>query len=213
MDVVSGNSGAAGAGSAGGQAVPAAERSAPNILICGTPGTGKTTLAQTAAERTGLKYINVGDVIKEKGFHAGKDAEFDTLILDQASEDKLLDDLEPVMAAGGNIVEYHSVDFFPERWFDLVLVLRTNNTVLFDRLTARGYSAKKIEENVSAEIFGVVAEEARESYDEGIVHELASDSMADVEASLGRITAWLAAWQAEHGGAAAAAAGGAGAGL
>lgn len=212
MDVVSGTSGAAGAGSAGGQSVPAAERPAPNILICGTPGTGKTTLAQTATERTGMKYINVGDVIKEKAFHAGKDAEFDTLILDQASEDKLLDELEPVMGAGGNIVEYHSVDFFPERWFDLVLVLRTNNTVLFDRLTARGYSGKKIEENVSAEIFGVVAEEARESYDENIVHELASDSMGDVEASLARIAAWLAAWHAEHSGAAAAPAGGAGAG-
>lgn len=157
-----------------------------------------------------MRYINVGDIIKEKGFHAGKDMEFDSLILDQASEDKLLDDLEPIMATGGSIVEYHSVDFFPERWFDLVLVLRTNNTVLFDRLTARGYSSKKIEENVSAEIFGVVAEEARESYDENIVHELTSDSLADVEASLGRVTAWLAAWNAEHG--VAGAAGGAGAG-
>ena len=49
----------------------------------------------------------------------------------------MLDDLEPIMSAGGNVVEFHSVDFFPERWFDLVLVLRTDNTVLYDRLIAR----------------------------------------------------------------------------
>jgi hypothetical protein len=75
--------------------------------------------------------------IREKGFHAGRDEAFDALVLDEASEDKLLDELEPAMAAGGNVVEFHSVDFFPERWFDLVLVLRTDNTTLFDRLTAR----------------------------------------------------------------------------
>lgn len=50
---------------------------------------------------------------------------------------QLLDELEPLMAAGGNVVEFHSVDFFPERWFDVVLVLRTETRELFDRLTAR----------------------------------------------------------------------------
>lgn len=41
------------------------------------------------------------------------------------------------MAEGGNVVDYHSCDFFPERWFDLVLVMRADNTTLYDRLTAR----------------------------------------------------------------------------
>jgi hypothetical protein len=29
------------------------------------------------------------------------------------------------MTAGGNVVDFHSCDFFPERWFDLVVILRT----------------------------------------------------------------------------------------
>ena len=58
------------------------------------------------------------------------------------------DELEEQMSRGGNIVDSHSIDYFPERWFDLVLVLRTNNTVLFDRLTKRGYSQKKVTENI-----------------------------------------------------------------
>lgn len=41
------------------------------------------------------------------------------------------------MEEGGNIVDYHGCDFFPERWFDRVVVLQTDNTVLYDRLTKR----------------------------------------------------------------------------
>jgi adenylate kinase len=41
------------------------------------------------------------------------------------------------MAEGGVIIDFHTVDFFPERFFDLVLVLRTDNTVLYDRLAFR----------------------------------------------------------------------------
>ena len=62
--------------------------------------------------------------------------------------------------------------FFPERWFDLVVVLRTNNEVLYPRLEARGYSERKIQENVECEIMCTVAEEARESYKAEILWEL-----------------------------------------
>ena len=57
-----------------------------------------------------------------------------------------------------------SDQLFPERWFDLVLVLRCNNTLLWDRLQARGYKGKKLEENLQAEIFQTILDEAKESY-------------------------------------------------
>lgn len=41
------------------------------------------------------------------------------------------------MSRGGNVVDYHGCDFFPERWFDLVIVLQTDNTVLYERLEKR----------------------------------------------------------------------------
>ena len=53
---------------------------------------------------------------------------------------------------------------FPERWFDLVLVVRCNNTLLWDRLQARGYTGRKLEENLQAEIFQTILDEAKESY-------------------------------------------------
>eukprot|EP01036_Dinobryon_divergens_P000798 gene798-1046_t len=139
----------------------------PNILVTGTPGTGKTTTAQLAAEKTGLNYVNVGALVAEHNCHEGLDNDFDTYILD---EDKLIDVMEPILAEGGNIVDFHSCEIFPERWFELVLVLRAETSTLFDRLNARQYSKKKLDENMEAEIMQVVIDAARESYDENIVH-------------------------------------------
>ena len=50
---------------------------------------------------------------------------------------QLLDEMEERMQQGGKIVDYHGCDFFPERWFDLVLVLRCENKCLYDRLASR----------------------------------------------------------------------------
>ena len=50
---------------------------------------------------------------------------------------QVLDEMEDTMQQGGNIVDYHGCDFFPERWFDIVFVLRCDNKTLYDRLEAR----------------------------------------------------------------------------
>lgn len=50
---------------------------------------------------------------------------------------QICDALEDQMTVGGNIIDFHSCDFFPERWFDLVIVLQTDNTTLYDRLEKR----------------------------------------------------------------------------
>lgn len=39
------------------------------------------------------------------------------------------------------------------------MLLRTNNTVLFDRLKGRGYNEKKITENIECEILDVSKDE------------------------------------------------------
>ena len=49
----------------------ASGRTRPNILVTGTPGTGKTVTAHTLAEKTGLNHIDVGDLAKEKHLYDG----------------------------------------------------------------------------------------------------------------------------------------------
>ena len=137
---------------------------------------GKTSLAKSVAEVTGLTHVNVGDVVKEQGFIETRDEEFDTLIPD---EDSLLDHLENIMVEGGKVADYHSSELFPERWFQLVVVLRCSTEQLYDRLVARGYSDKKREENTECEIIGICAEEARESYPSATILELPSNSVED----------------------------------
>lgn len=72
--------------------------------------------------------------MKDKGCHSGFDDEFKSWIVD---EDKLLDEIEADVKQGGKIIDWHACDLFPRRWIDLVVVLRTDNTILYDRLTER----------------------------------------------------------------------------
>jgi replication-associated recombination protein RarA len=61
-------------------------RTSPNILITGTPGTGKSTLSSMIVTNTGLNFVELGKLVKEKGLHDGYDQEFDTFIF---NEDKV----------------------------------------------------------------------------------------------------------------------------
>lgn len=137
----------------------------------------------------------MGDLVREKGCHQGRDDEFDCFVLD---EDKVCDELEDIMAQGGQLVDFHTCDFFPERWFDLVLVLCVDNTTLFDRLTKRGYSTKKVSENVECEIMQVVLQDARESYAPEIVQEMTSATVEDMEMNAARVVQWLEQWVRDH---------------
>ena len=141
----------------------------------------------------------------------------------------MIDELEDTMSTGGNIVEYHGCDFFPERWFDAVFVLRTDNTILYDRLQQRyrcanykfndlvnlthshslslslslslhvssmyrGYSGKKLADNVQCEIFQTILEEARENYSDKIVHELSSNLPEDLERNIDTLCQYVVEW-------------------
>ena len=127
---------------------------------------------------------------------------------------QVVDELEEIMGEGGNVVDYHGCDFFPERWFQVVVVLRTDNTLLYDRLqkrwackptlqntcslslslSLRGYSGQKLTDNVQCEIFQTILEEARDSYSHSIVHELPSNTPENFEQNVGTICALISEW-------------------
>lgn len=144
--------------------------------------------------------MNVGELIKQHQCYEGRDEELDTNVLD---EDKLLDAMEVILDKAaeddeGIVADFHVCDIFPERWFDLVLVLRTRTEVLFDRLTARGYNEKKRSENMEAEIMQIVLEDARESYAEEVVHEVQSNTVDDMETNVMRVEQWCQQWMKDN---------------
>lgn len=84
-----------------------------------------------------LQYVNIGDLVKEKGLHSGWNEEWQSYDVD---EDQLLDELEPVVGGtkmGGVLLDWHVNEIFPERWIDLVVVLRCDHTKLWQRLEQR----------------------------------------------------------------------------
>mmetsp|Transcript_46075 Transcript_46075/g.141886 ORF Transcript_46075/g.141886 Transcript_46075/m.141886 type:complete len:180 (-) Transcript_46075:66-605(-) len=169
-----------------------------NVLVTGTPGTGKTTMGQMLAQELGLNHIEIGKVIKENEFHSGYDEHFDTHEVTEDDEDRLMDFLEPIMIRGNNVVDYHSCDFFPKRWFHLVLVLRAGTEAMYDRLNARGYSEHKRDENCEAEIMGVVEEAALDSYDEGVVVVRQNDTIDEMMATVEFVAAAMEQTAAER---------------
>uniref|UniRef100_T1JDR8 Adenylate kinase isoenzyme 6 homolog n=1 Tax=Strigamia maritima TaxID=126957 RepID=T1JDR8_STRMM len=167
-------------------------RGRPNILITGSPGTGKSTLCEEVAEKCHLRWINVGKIAKENDLFDGFDETYGCPVLD---EDRIIDELEDELSPGGNVVDYHGCDFFPKRWFDIVFVLRTDNTRLFDRLTQRGQSGKKLQDNLQCEIFQTILEEAKDAYPIEIVHELQSNTPEDMDENVEKILKWVEMWK------------------
>ncbi|KAG8532011.1 uncharacterized protein KY384_003647 [Bacidia gigantensis] len=173
-------------------------RTRPNIIITGTPAVGKTSHCELLAENSGLQHLPVNQIVKEKRCHEGWNDEYKSWIVD---EDKLLDTLEEdhaVSAQGGFLIDWHACDLFPESWIDLVVVLRTDSQKLYDRLKARGYGEKKLQENLDSEIMGILSEEAIEGFEGKIVVELKSDTEGDVTANVGRVEEWIRDWSKER---------------
>ena len=59
-------------------------RQRPNIVITGTPGTGKSTHAQALVDACSiLQHINVVEIVKQKELHDGYDEEWQSYIVDE----------------------------------------------------------------------------------------------------------------------------------
>ncbi|MCJ1329917.1 factor activating pos9 [Thelotrema lepadinum] len=170
-------------------------RKKPNIIVTGTPGVGKSSHCELLAQNTGLKHLAVNQIIKDKGCHEGWSEEFGSYIVD---EDQLLDAIEDQVKEGGYIIDWHACDIFPESWIDLVVVLRADSAQIYDRLKARDYSEKKLQENLDSEIMEVLLTEARESYSEEIVVELQSNDSDDIESNVERLETWIASWRKDN---------------
>ena len=137
------------------------ERKYPNILISGTPGVGKTSFTTLLQSRIldeknyQMKNINLGNIVNENKLYKEWNDEFNVPVFD---DDMICDYLEPINEEGGCLLDFHSAGFIPEDWIDLIVLLRCNNTELYDRLKARGYNDKKITENIECEIMELKSE-------------------------------------------------------
>jgi adenylate kinase len=137
----------------------------PVILVTGVPGTGKTTISTLLAEELKGEHIELTRLVKEGGLSSGWDQTRATAIADikalrHTIANILQNSKSPIIIDG-----HYSTDVALRDEVTLVVVLRRAPWVLKDELKARGYSTRKIRENVEAELLGTCLADALTTQD------------------------------------------------
>ncbi len=130
------------------------------IVVAGTPGVGKTTVARRLAESLGAKYLNLAEVVVAEGLYIGYDADYASYVVDI---ERCRSYLDRVLSCR-EVVDTHVVEALPPRRVRLAVVLRLDPLRLKERLWKRGYKGRKLRENVEAEVLGLVSAEAAELF-------------------------------------------------
>ena len=135
------------------------------IIITGTPGTGKSTLAQLIGRQLGFQRIDVNALIDRKQLCEDYDEARQCRIVDI---EKLNRELIALSTEAGEkkenlVIDSHLSQHLPRKYVDLCIVTRCDLKVLQERLAARGYPAVKVRENLDAEIFDNCLTEAEEA--------------------------------------------------
>jgi adenylate kinase len=120
------------------------------IALTGTPGTGKTTVAALLPYRV----VDINALVKA-GHNLSWDNARECLEADMDGLEMKLSEMDTEEVT---ILEGH----FSHCFADEAIVLRLAPSVLKNRLLARGYSERKIRENLEAEAVDVILTEAVE---------------------------------------------------
>ncbi|MEK6901404.1 MAG: AAA family ATPase [Nanoarchaeota archaeon] len=129
------------------------------IIITGTPGTGKSTLAKVLAQKLKYRRVNLHRYYKQLSvsYNTTKQCydidlkKFHVFMKEQKRKYSFL------------IVDSHISHFLPKRMVDFCIVLTCSNLkTLKKRLEQRKYSSRKVRENLDAEIFQVCLSGATE---------------------------------------------------
>ena len=129
------------------------------IVVSGTPGTGKTTFAKELARRSGFLYLDVNELIDEKGLCEEYDKKRGCKVID---EKRLIDELIKTIKESKEVlvIDSHMAHTLPEEYVKKCFITTCDLKELERRMKERGYSVEKIRENLDAEIFETCRTEA-----------------------------------------------------
>ncbi len=131
------------------------------ILVTGTPGVGKTTVAKQLAKKYNLAYFSVSQFIIQNKLYVSYDELRQTYNID----DSVIEEVNREVERLHDVVVETIYPSLLDR-ADKVIVLRKNPTKLYEELMERGWSELKVAENVEAEVLGVVSQEAKDWFQE-----------------------------------------------
>ena len=125
------------------------------IIVSGSVGSGKTTLAKKLATALKFIYLDVNEIInKHPTVVEGYDKKRKTKEINTTKLNKiLLKELKQLKK--GVIIDSHLSHYLPKNYVDLCIVCKCALKELKKRLLKRNYSALKIKENLQAEVLDV----------------------------------------------------------
>ena len=123
------------------------------ISISGVPATGKTEISKLLSKKLNYRLISINEFAEELNAFTGYDKKRECRILDMKKLEKEIKKIKENV-----IIEGHTSHLFP---VDIIIILRCNPKILKKRLEKRYPSNHlKVQENVEAEILGVITSEA-----------------------------------------------------
>jgi adenylate kinase len=131
------------------------------LIITGTPGTGKTFLANQLAKKLKHPCIHLNELIKNnKALHQGKDPD-GTIVVNEA---RLLRVLKQLLAhlKVPPIIEGHLAHILPKQMVICCIVTTCDLKILKARLQSRHYNQQKMRQNLDAEILQTCLIEAKQ---------------------------------------------------
>lgn len=143
------------------------------IGISGVPGTGKTTIARRLSEYLNMPTIDLSDYAIKNMLVIAYDSSTQSYVIDEEKLQRSVVALYQNM--GPLIIDSHYVEILPREMFEVVFILRRDPSELLDLLLSRGWSSKKVAENVEAELLSVCTINA--------IEELGEDAVIEIDAS------------------------------
>ena len=131
------------------------------IVLTGTPGTGKSSLAKALAKKLKFPYLDVNKVIDKENLIIEYDKERDSNVVDENKLSKVL--VKLIKSNKDLIIDSHLSHYIPQKHVDFCIVTKCDLKVLKKRLEKRKYSKSKVRENMEAEIFDICLNEAIEA--------------------------------------------------
>jgi adenylate kinase len=141
------------------------------VIVTGTPGTGKTTVAMQLAKRLKFVYVDVNKVISREKLSEGYDRKNKCRVVDVRKLSQVLVKLarDRTKAGEGVVIDSHLSHYMPASDVDLCVVTRCDLKLLKRRLKRRHYAESKIADNLECEAFEACLVEASEAGHEVVV--------------------------------------------